>query len=79
MFLPFYGFLVSKSLCFSGDQILDVNGQNFEKLLLERAQALLKKNTNLSMTLKTNLFGKYTKSTTMQYLLMICYNKVSTR
>jgi len=42
----------------SGDQLLEVNGQNFEKLSREKAQTLLKKNTDLSLTLKTNLFGK---------------------
>ena len=42
----------------AGDQVMEVNGQNFEKLSFEQAQAILKKNTDLSLTLKTNLFGK---------------------
>ncbi|CAK8678970.1 unnamed protein product [Clavelina lepadiformis] len=40
-----------------GDQLMEVNGQNFEKLSHERAQAILKKNTELTLTLKTSLFA----------------------
>ncbi|XP_076825395.1 uncharacterized protein LOC143470976 isoform X3 [Clavelina lepadiformis] len=40
-----------------GDQLMEVNGQNFEKLSHERAQAILKKNTELNLTLKTSLFA----------------------
>uniref|UniRef100_H2Y766 PDZ domain-containing protein n=1 Tax=Ciona savignyi TaxID=51511 RepID=H2Y766_CIOSA len=40
-----------------GDLLLEVNGQNFEKLTLERATSILLKNTDLSLTLKTSLFA----------------------
>ncbi|XP_039273459.2 rap guanine nucleotide exchange factor 6-like isoform X6 [Styela clava] len=40
-----------------GDQLLNVNGQNFEKLNMERANAILRKNTDLTLTVKTNLFA----------------------
>ena len=49
----------SCSSILAGDQLLEVNGQNFEKLSTEKARAILKKNTDLSLTLKTNLFGKF--------------------
>ncbi len=39
-------------------QILDVNGQNFENVPLSKANEILKNNTHLSITVKTNLLGK---------------------
>ncbi|XP_069099752.1 rap guanine nucleotide exchange factor 2 isoform X26 [Pleurodeles waltl] len=39
-----------------GDQILEVNGQNFENIQLSKAMEILKNNTHLSITVKTNLF-----------------------
>ncbi|KAG8453869.1 hypothetical protein GDO86_000482 [Hymenochirus boettgeri] len=39
-----------------GDQILEVNGQNFENIQLPKALEILKNNTHLSITVKTNLF-----------------------
>uniref|UniRef100_A0A8C9XCV1 Rap guanine nucleotide exchange factor 2 n=1 Tax=Sander lucioperca TaxID=283035 RepID=A0A8C9XCV1_SANLU len=41
-----------------GDQILEVNGQNFENVQLNKANEILKNNTHLSITVKTNLLGK---------------------
>uniref|UniRef100_A0A8C7ZS06 Rap guanine nucleotide exchange factor 2b n=1 Tax=Oryzias sinensis TaxID=183150 RepID=A0A8C7ZS06_9TELE len=38
-----------------GDQILEVNGQNFENVQLIKASEILKNNTHLSITVKTNL------------------------
>ncbi|KAI9521444.1 Rap guanine nucleotide exchange factor 2 [Dissostichus eleginoides] len=38
-----------------GDQILEVNGQNFENGQLNKANEILKNNTHLSITVKTNL------------------------
>ncbi|CAG5988906.1 unnamed protein product [Menidia menidia] len=38
-----------------GDQILEVNGQNFENVQLSKAIEILKNNTHLSITVKTNL------------------------
>uniref|UniRef100_A0A674PA88 Rap guanine nucleotide exchange factor 2 n=1 Tax=Takifugu rubripes TaxID=31033 RepID=A0A674PA88_TAKRU len=38
-----------------GDQILEVNGQNFENVQLTKANEILKNNTHLSITVKTNL------------------------
>uniref|UniRef100_A0A3B4AJG3 Rap guanine nucleotide exchange factor 2 n=1 Tax=Periophthalmus magnuspinnatus TaxID=409849 RepID=A0A3B4AJG3_9GOBI len=40
-----------------GDQILEVNGQNFENVQLSKANEILKNNTHLSITVKTNLLG----------------------
>ncbi|XP_063776521.1 rap guanine nucleotide exchange factor 2 isoform X1 [Pseudophryne corroboree] len=39
-----------------GDQILEVNGQNFENIQLTKAMEIFKNNTHLSITVKTNLF-----------------------
>ncbi|XP_007473468.1 rap guanine nucleotide exchange factor 6 isoform X2 [Monodelphis domestica] len=39
-----------------GDQIMEVNGQNFENITLGKALEILKNNTHLSLTIKTNIF-----------------------
>ncbi|XP_042524307.1 rap guanine nucleotide exchange factor 2 isoform X5 [Dipodomys spectabilis] len=39
-----------------GDQVLEVNGQNFENIQLSKAMEILRNNTHLSITVKTNLF-----------------------
>lgn len=39
-------------------QVLEVNGQNFENVQLTKANEILKNNTHLSITVKTNLLGK---------------------
>ncbi|MGH0184418.1 UNVERIFIED_CONTAM: hypothetical protein FKN15_014639 [Acipenser sinensis] len=39
-----------------GDQILEVNGQNFETVQISKATEILNNNTHLSITVKTNLF-----------------------
>uniref|UniRef100_A0A4W3HXA6 Rap guanine nucleotide exchange factor 2 n=1 Tax=Callorhinchus milii TaxID=7868 RepID=A0A4W3HXA6_CALMI len=39
-----------------GDQIMEVNGQNFENIQLSKALEILRNNTHLSITVKTNLF-----------------------
>uniref|UniRef100_A0A673GNV4 Rap guanine nucleotide exchange factor 2 n=1 Tax=Sinocyclocheilus rhinocerous TaxID=307959 RepID=A0A673GNV4_9TELE len=41
-----------------GDQLLEVNGQNFENVLLSKANEILKNNTHLSITVKTNLLDR---------------------
>ena len=42
-----------------GDQILEVNRRSFEQnMSLEKATLLLKENTHLAMTVKSNLLGK---------------------
>uniref|UniRef100_A0A6Q2XV35 Rap guanine nucleotide exchange factor 2 n=1 Tax=Esox lucius TaxID=8010 RepID=A0A6Q2XV35_ESOLU len=38
-----------------GDQILEVNGQNFENVQLSKANEILRNNTHLSISVKTNL------------------------
>lgn len=40
-------------------QILEVNGQNFENVQLSKANEILKNNTHLSITVKTNLLGQF--------------------
>ncbi|XP_075065856.1 rap guanine nucleotide exchange factor 6-like isoform X2 [Mixophyes fleayi] len=39
-----------------GDQIMEVNGQNFENITYTKAMEILKNNTHLSITVKTNIF-----------------------
>lgn len=36
-----------------------MNGQNFENVQLSKAMEILRNNTHLSITVKTNLFGKF--------------------
>lgn len=36
-----------------------MNGQNFENIQLTKAMEILRNNTHLSITVKTNLFGKF--------------------
>ncbi|KAL0994552.1 hypothetical protein UPYG_G00123860 [Umbra pygmaea] len=39
-----------------GDQIMEINGQNFENISYAKAMDFLKNNTHLSLTVKTNIF-----------------------
>ncbi|XP_030067177.1 rap guanine nucleotide exchange factor 6 [Microcaecilia unicolor] len=39
-----------------GDQIMEVNGQNFENITHAKALEILRNNTHLSITVKTNIF-----------------------
>ncbi|XP_054550419.1 rap guanine nucleotide exchange factor 6 isoform X7 [Talpa occidentalis] len=39
-----------------GDQIMEVNGQNFENITFVKALEILKNNTHLALTVKTNIF-----------------------
>ncbi|XP_030649713.1 rap guanine nucleotide exchange factor 6 [Chanos chanos] len=39
-----------------GDQIMEINGQNFENISFSKAMDILKNNTHLSLTVKTNIF-----------------------
>ncbi|XP_036380052.1 rap guanine nucleotide exchange factor 6-like isoform X1 [Megalops cyprinoides] len=39
-----------------GDQIMEVNGQNFENIAYSKATDILRNNTHLSLTVKTNIF-----------------------
>ncbi|XP_067348100.1 rap guanine nucleotide exchange factor 6 isoform X4 [Channa argus] len=39
-----------------GDQIMEINGQNFENISLTKALDILRNNTHLSLTVKTNIF-----------------------
>ncbi|XP_066502194.1 rap guanine nucleotide exchange factor 6-like isoform X2 [Hoplias malabaricus] len=39
-----------------GDQIMEINGQNFENISHSKAMDILKNNTHLSLTVKTNIF-----------------------
>uniref|UniRef100_A0A8C8S813 Rap guanine nucleotide exchange factor 6 n=1 Tax=Pelusios castaneus TaxID=367368 RepID=A0A8C8S813_9SAUR len=39
-----------------GDQIMEVNGQNFENITFIKALEILRNNTHLSITVKTNIF-----------------------
>lgn len=39
-------------------QILEVNGQTFENVQLSKATEILKNNTQLCMSVKTNLLGE---------------------
>ncbi|XP_063086634.1 rap guanine nucleotide exchange factor 6 isoform X9 [Cavia porcellus] len=39
-----------------GDQIMEVNGQNFENITFGKALEILRNNTHLALTVKTNIF-----------------------
>ncbi|XP_067231580.1 rap guanine nucleotide exchange factor 6 isoform X2 [Chanodichthys erythropterus] len=39
-----------------GDQIMEINGQNFENISHSKAMDILRNNTHLSLTVKTNIF-----------------------
>ncbi|XP_062392031.1 rap guanine nucleotide exchange factor 6 isoform X2 [Sardina pilchardus] len=39
-----------------GDQIMEINGQNFETISYSKAMDFLRNNTHLSLTVKTNIF-----------------------
>ncbi|XP_031164027.1 rap guanine nucleotide exchange factor 6 isoform X8 [Sander lucioperca] len=39
-----------------GDQIMEINGQNFENISFSKAVDILRNNTHLSLTAKTNIF-----------------------
>ncbi|XP_012617553.1 rap guanine nucleotide exchange factor 6 isoform X12 [Microcebus murinus] len=39
-----------------GDQIMEVNGQNFENITFVKALEILRNNTHLALTVKTNIF-----------------------
>ncbi|XP_076024434.1 rap guanine nucleotide exchange factor 6 isoform X4 [Genypterus blacodes] len=39
-----------------GDQIMEINGQNFENISFSKAVDILRNNTHLSITVKTNIF-----------------------
>ncbi|KAA8586663.1 hypothetical protein FQN60_000499 [Etheostoma spectabile] len=41
-----------------GDQIMEINGQNFENISFSKAVDILRNNTHLSLTAKTNIFGE---------------------
>jgi len=37
---------------------MEVNGQNFENITFAKALEILRNNTHLSITVKTNIFGE---------------------
>ncbi|XP_068186686.1 rap guanine nucleotide exchange factor 6-like isoform X2 [Antennarius striatus] len=39
-----------------GDQIMEINGQNFENISISKAVDIFRNNTHLSLTVKTNIF-----------------------
>lgn len=39
-------------------QIMEVNGQNFDNISITKAVDILRNNTHLSLTIKTNIFGE---------------------
>ncbi|KAJ6667961.1 hypothetical protein lerEdw1_016282 [Lerista edwardsae] len=39
-----------------GDQVMEINGQNFENITFAKATEILRNNTHLSITVKTNIF-----------------------
>ncbi|TRY68125.1 hypothetical protein DNTS_025219 [Danionella cerebrum] len=52
-----------------GDQILEVNGQTFENVQLSKAIEILRNNTQLCMSVKTNLLGKVPSSQVFKELV----------
>lgn len=43
-------------------QIMEINGQNFENISVTKAVDILRNNTHLSLTVKTNIFGELSQS-----------------
>lgn len=41
-------------------QIMEINGQNLENISISKAVDILRNNTHLSLTVKTNIFGQIT-------------------
>lgn len=41
---------------------MEINGQNFENISLSKAVDILRNNTHLSLTVKTNIFGEQSQS-----------------
>lgn len=39
-------------------QIMEINGQNLENISISKAVDILRNNTHLSLTVKTNIFGQ---------------------
>lgn len=44
-------------MCLCAFQIMEINGQNFENISFSKAVDILRNNTHLSLTVKTNIFG----------------------
>ena len=42
-------------------QIMEINGQNFENICYTNAVDILRNNTHLSITVKTNIFGEFVR------------------
>lgn len=40
---------------------MEINGQNFENISISKAVDILRNNTHLSLTVKTNIFGQPTR------------------
>lgn len=40
-------------------KIMEVNGQNFENITFVKALEILRNNTHLALTVKTNIFGEF--------------------
>lgn len=38
---------------------MEVNGQNFDNISITKAVDILRNNTHLSLTIKTNIFGEH--------------------
>lgn len=43
--------------CVCLSQIIEINGQNFENISYSKAMDIIRNNTHLSLTVKTNIFG----------------------
>lgn len=54
----FKTFFISSALF----QIMEINGQNFENISVTKAVDILRNNTHLSLTVKTNIFGELSQS-----------------
>lgn len=53
-------------------QIMEINGQNFENISLSKAVDILRNNTHLSLTVKTNIFGEWSQSFCSLWIEFIC-------
>lgn len=62
---------------------MEVNGQNFENITFVKALEILRNNTHLALTVKTNIFGKFCCKNSLSFiylcirLFVYCYGKGS--
>lgn len=49
---------------------MEVNGQNFENITFVKALEILRNNTHLALTVKTNIFGKFWRKNSVNFVCL---------